>query len=77
MACSLNVSAKDCEWDTWITGTCSATCGKEGVRDDKRKKISEAENGGKCDEKQGRRTIKCNNVPCPSKSTAEMIFHMF
>ena len=51
-----------CEWGTWQNGPCSATCG-EGTRHQKRSKLSQERNGGKC---EGGSFIlePCNNESC-------------
>ena len=51
-----------CEWGTWQTGPCSATCG-EGTRQKKRSKLSQERNGGKC-EGESFRLEPCNNESC-------------
>ena len=51
-----------CEWGTWQTGPCSATCG-EGTRQKKRSKLSQERNGGKC-EGESFELETCNNETC-------------
>ena len=52
-----------CEWDDWILGECSKTCGT-GTRINNRTKLVEEANGGTCDG-QPSAIEECNSEPCP------------
>merc|ERR1712136_358172 len=52
-----------CEWDDWILGECSKTCGT-GTRINNRTKLVEEANGGTCDG-QPSAIEECNTEPCP------------
>ena len=55
----------DCEWNDWVEGPCSVSCGG-GVRTNTRTKAVEEKYNGKC---IGDSTMeeKCNDQKCPSK----------
>ena len=64
MHCS--VQAVNCEWNEWIIGECSKSCG-EGIRTNTRSIKTGAEHGGKdCD---GPTSIeeRCNKGECPGR----------
>ena len=52
-----------CEWDDWIIGECSQTCGT-GTRVNTRTKKVLEEYGGTCSG-QASKTEECNTNPCP------------
>ena len=53
----------DCEWDDWVEGDCSATCGT-GQQTNTRVKLTEEANGGTCTGKSTNVT-SCLVVECP------------
>ena len=55
----------DCEWNDWLTGECSQTCGG-GLRINTRTKKTEESNGGVC---EGEATMQeeCSTHNCPCK----------
>ena len=55
--------AIDCQWDDWVYGNCSKTCGS-GTRTNTRIKSIVEENGGTCDG-NFTETEACNINPCP------------
>ena len=59
------ILAVHCEWDEWILGECSATCGA-GTRTNTRVKLVEESNGGTCDG-QTIEIEECQVSECPSK----------
>ena len=61
----LFILAVHCEWDEWILGECSATCGA-GTRTNTRVKLVEESNGGTCDG-QTIEIEECQVSECPSK----------
>ena len=61
----------DCEWDEWIVGKCSATCGG-GTRTNTRTKTVAEMYGGKC-EGTTTTTESCNTDACPGKGISNII----
>ena len=57
------LTAIDCEWNDWIFGECSKSCGT-GTRINNRTKAVEEANGGTCDG-ESTETEECNAEPCP------------
>ena len=55
----------DCEWNEWVLGECSTTCG-DGIQVNNRTKLQEELHGGVC-EGVGTETVKCNLMVCPRK----------
>ena len=56
-------AAIHCEWNDWIPGTCSTTCGT-GTRTDTRTKRVNEKNGGACSG-QHTRVEECKIAECP------------
>ena len=55
----------DCGWSPWVNGTCSITCGGEGVRVDTRTCDNPPpQNGGKDYNGSPNRTVPCFTCPC-------------
>ena len=52
-----------CEWDEWVHGECSKTCGT-GTRTNTRVKLVEEANGGSCTG-QISEIEECSTNPCP------------
>merc|ERR1719322_972054 len=52
-----------CEWDEWVIGECSRSCGT-GTRTNNRTKLVEEANGGTCSG-QPSEIVECNTQPCP------------
>jgi len=52
-----------CEWDEWVLGECSKTCGT-GTRRNTRVKLVEESHGGTCDGQEAE-IDQCNTDPCP------------
>ncbi len=57
-------SAIHCEWDEWVIGECSDSCGT-GTRTNTRTKLVDEANGGTCTG-QPSEIEECNTNPCPS-----------
>ena len=55
-----------CEWDEWVMGECSRTCGT-GTQVNNRTKLVEEANGGTCNG-QPSEIVECNTQPCPGKN---------
>ena len=58
----------DCEWDSWVNGSCSEPCGK-GVQIDHRKKLREEAYDGKPCNGTATRQSDCKIKECPSMET--------
>ena len=58
-----------CEWDEWMFGECSKTCGT-GTREGIRTKLVVEEHGGTCTGPPNE-IEECNTNPCPSKKLFE------
>ena len=52
-----------CEWDEWIVGECTRSCGT-GTRINNRTKLVEEAHGGTCNG-QPQEIVECNTQPCP------------
>ena len=54
----------DCEWNDWIKGTCSKSCGGGTRTNTRTKKVSAAHGGEECD---GAAAVEetCNVKKCP------------
>ena len=57
------ISAIHCEWDAWIVGECSKTCGT-GIRNNTRSKLVVEEHGGTCTG-HPLEVEECNTQECP------------
>ncbi len=57
--------AVHCEWNDWVYGECSDSCGT-GTRNNTRKKSVTEAYGGTCTG-QPTEIEECNKNPCPSK----------
>ena len=57
----------NCEWDTWVDGQCSVTCGT-GTKTNTRTKLVNEANGGTCPG-QPSEIVECNKDPCPRNIT--------
>ena len=57
--------AVDCEWNDWVLGDCSQSCGG-GTRTDTRTKNVTEEHGGECDQ-IAEMEESCNVQECPGK----------
>ena len=61
--CAINIV--DCEWDDWIEGTCSVTCGG-GIQTNTRTVLTEGQNGGGVNcTGASTVTVGCNTFECP------------
>ena len=58
------INIVDCEWDDWINGTCSVTCGG-GVQTNTRTWLTEGQNGGANCTGASTVTEGCNTFECP------------
>ena len=56
----------NCEWNSWETTTCSASCGEGTWTKTRTKIINNEGNGGKCTGK-GTMEETCNTNDCPGK----------
>ena len=59
----LLITVIHCEWDDWVIGECSRSCGT-GTRTNNRTKLVEEANGGTCSG-QPSEIVECNTQPCP------------
>jgi len=65
MILTTNPFAVHCEWNDWVYGECSDSCGT-GTRTDTRNKLVIEAHGGHCTG-QPTKIEECNTTPCPSK----------
>ena len=68
-------SARHCEWDEWVNGECSKTCGT-GTRTNTRVKLVEEANGGNCTG-QSFKTKECRTKPCPGSKQSQSHWDYF
>ena len=69
-SCNVQECPVDCKWDAWRIGDCSKTCG-DGVRENRRVKLTRALFGGNACEGKSKKTESCNNGICPEQCCAE------
>ena len=73
--CAINIV--DCEWDGWIAGTCSVTCGG-GVQTNTRTVQTGGQNGGANCTGASSVTVGCNTFECPgNKSSVILLCGLF
>ena len=68
----LLILAVHCEWNDWVNGTCSKTCGA-GVQNNTRTKHVEEFNGGTCTGKFWE-VLECEVQPCPSNAVHLILY---
>ena len=59
------ISAIHCQWDEWVHGECTKSCGT-GTRTNTRVKLVVEENGGTCSGKHTE-VEECNTNSCPGR----------
>ena len=66
------ILAVHCQWNDWVNGTCSKTCGA-GVQNNTRTKHVEEFNGGTCTGKFWE-VLECEVQPCPSNAVHLILY---
>ena len=64
--CVYAINTVDCEWDDWIIGECSKTCGG-GLMTKTRQVLVNEDNGGNACVGSNSVTESCNDNECPGK----------
>ena len=64
LSCILSFFIVDCQWDEWMEGQCSKTCGGGTQIDTRYKKIKAAYGGEEC-AGPSNATKECNTQECP------------
>ena len=54
----------NCEWNDWVLGECTKTCGRGTRNDNRTKKVSDEHGGTECTGPTNR-TVDCNVDECP------------
>ena len=69
-------NAVDCEWDDWIIGECTESCGGGTRTKHRTEKVSKAYGGAKC---EGPDSIEetCNDLACPSNGQPIIVTNLF
>ena len=57
----------NCEWNNWVEGVCSNSCGGGNQTNTRTIKVKAANGGTECDGEHTMVNIGCNNQECPSK----------
>ena len=63
----------NCEWDNWVVGNCSVTCGNGTQINTRAKKVNATDGGIDC-EGESFENKPCNLTVCPGKALWNSIF---